>query len=44
METIVTLKTSHKGGIKSISFSLDGSKLISVGMDRNFSIQVFHWK
>ena len=37
-ETLVVLETSHKGGILHIVFSNDGEKIISIGMDRTFSI------
>lgn len=38
METIVILKSSHKGGILHLTFSSDGSLLLSVGMDKTFSM------
>ena len=41
METLVILKTSHKGGILHVTFSNDGSLLASIGMDKTFSLQVF---
>lgn len=44
LETIIILKSSHKGGILHIAFSGDGQLLISVGMDKTFSIQVYHWE
>ena len=37
-ETLVVLETSHKGGILHIVFSSDGEKIISIGMDRTFSM------
>ena len=44
LETLVVLKTSHKGGVLHLAFSGDGSLLLSVGMDKAFSLQVFQWK
>jgi WD40 repeat protein len=41
METLVTIKTSHKGGILHLAFSSDGTLLVSIGMDKTFSMQVF---
>lgn len=41
METLVILKTSHKGGILHVTFSNDGSLVASIGMDKTFSLQVF---
>lgn len=38
------LSTSHGGGILHLIFSTDGQKLVSIGMDRTFSIQVFYWQ
>jgi hypothetical protein len=43
METLVVLQTSHKGGVLHLVFSNDGQKLVSIGMDRTFSLQVFIW-
>jgi len=44
METLIILETSHKGGVLHLTFSTDGQKIISIGMDRTFSIQIFIWK
>lgn len=44
LETLVILSTSHSGGVLHLIFSTDGRKLISIGMDRTFSIQVFNWQ
>jgi WD40 repeat protein len=44
METLVVLRTAHKGGVLHLTFSTDGRKLISIGMDRTFSIQIFRWR
>ena len=44
METLVILNTAHKGGVLHLVFSTDGQKIVSIGMDRTFSIQVFIWK
>ena len=44
LETLAILKTSHKGGILHLAFSGDGSVLISIGMDKTFSLQVFQWE
>jgi WD40 repeat protein len=41
METLIILKTSHKGGILHVAFSNDGSLIASIGMDKTFSLQVF---
>lgn len=38
------LDTSHKGGILHLAFSPDGKKLVSIGMDRVFSVQIFLWE
>jgi hypothetical protein len=38
------LETAHKGGVLYMAFSPDGTKLVSVGMDRVFSVQVFSWE
>jgi len=44
LETLMILKTSHKGGILHLCFSGDGNLLLSVGMDKTFSLQLFHWQ
>lgn len=44
LETIIILKSSHKGGILHLGFSGDGSLLLSVGMDKTFSIQIYQWE
>ncbi len=44
LETIVILKTAHRGGVMHLTFSNDGSLLLSVGMDKTFSMQVFQWQ
>ena len=41
---MVILNTSHKGGILHLAFSGDGSKIVSIGMDDTFSLQVFQWE
>ena len=38
------LDTSHKGGVLHLVFSADGEKLISIGMDATFSMQIFMWR
>ena len=38
LETLVILKTSHRGGIMHLTFSNDGSLLLSIGMDKTFSM------
>ena len=43
-ETVQVLETSHKGGVLQLQFSADGKKIVSVGMDSAFSIQVFQWE
>lgn len=43
METLIVLKTAHKGGVLHLTFSSDGSLLLSIGMDKTFSMQVFQW-
>lgn len=37
-------KTYHQNGILHLKFSYDGVYLISVGHDRNYTIQVTDWK
>jgi WD40 repeat protein len=44
METLVVMQTAHRGGILHLTFSNDGQKIVSIGMDRTFSLQVFIWK
>jgi len=44
METFIALETSHKGGVLHLIFSTDGEKILSIGMDRTFSMQLFIWK
>lgn len=44
LETLAILNTSHKGGVLHLTFSGDGHKIISVGMDATFSLQIFHWE
>ena len=41
LETVIILKSSHKAGILHLAFSGDGSLLLSLGMDKAFSIQVY---
>ena len=43
-ETVVVLQTAHKGGILHLCFSADGTKVISIGMDSTFSVQIFQWE
>lgn len=43
-ETVRVLETAHKGGVLHLTFSKDGHKLVSIGMDRTFSIQIFNWE
>ncbi len=43
-ETLVILKTAHRAGVLHLQFSNDGHKLVSVGMDKAYSIQVFDWR
>ena len=38
METLVTLETAHKGGVLHLIFSTDGQNILSIGMDRTFSM------
>lgn len=38
------ITTDHGAGIINMAFSKDGSFLVSLGMDQNFSIQVTNWK
>ena len=38
LETEAILSTSHKGGVLHVAFSNDGEKLVSIGMDKTFSI------
>lgn len=38
METLVILNSSHLGGVLNMIFSSDGQRLISIGMDKGFSI------
>lgn len=44
METLVVMLTAHKGGVLHLVFSTDGTKIVSIGMDRTFSLQIFNWK
>lgn len=44
LETLVVLPTQHKGGVLHLMFSNDGQKIVSIGMDRCFSIQIFIWR
>ena len=38
LETMMILKTSHKGGVLHLCFSGDGATLLSMGMDKSFSL------
>lgn len=38
------IKTYHQNGILHLAFSRDGSLLLSVGADSQYSIQVTNWK
>lgn len=44
MKTLSILKGGHFRGVCSLSFSSDGKKLASVGLDDNHSICVWSWK
>ena len=44
MKTLSILKNGHERGICSLSFSSDGKKLASVGLDDNHCICVWDWK
>lgn len=41
LETVIILKSSHKGGILHLAFSGNGSLLLSIGMDKTFSMQIY---
>lgn len=43
MESIVIMKSAHRGGVLHLRFSTDGQQLVSIGMDKTFSIEVFMW-
>ena len=38
LETLIVLKTSHENGVLHISFSKDGEYIVSVGIDKAFSL------
>lgn len=40
----MVLDSAHQGGVLHLAFSPDGKKLVSIGMDRVYSIQVFQWE
>ena len=44
LETCCVLQTAHSNGVLHLAFSATGDKLISIGMDRTYSIQVFQWE
>mmetsp|Transcript_9178 Transcript_9178/g.8080 ORF Transcript_9178/g.8080 Transcript_9178/m.8080 type:complete len:293 (+) Transcript_9178:674-1552(+) len=44
LEPLKIVKTDHKNGILTMSFSHDGVLLASCGFDKFFSIQVTNWK
>ena len=44
MQTYSVIRGFHDHGICSLSFSGDGSKLVSVGMDIDHSIAVWTWE
>lgn len=43
-EVFKVIRTTHKNGITLLTFSRDASLILSVGMDRYFSLQVTSWK
>lgn len=43
-EQLKVIKTNHRNGILKLKFSDDGEYIVSVGMDKYFSIQVTNWK
>lgn len=43
-EAFKVVRTTHKNGVALLAFSRDASLLVSVGMDRHFSIQLTAWK
>ena len=44
MQTLATLRGFHEMGISTLSFNKDGSKLASVGLDRDHSIAIWDWR
>lgn len=44
LESLSILKGGHERGICAVSFSADGKRLASVGLDNNHSIVVWDWK
>ncbi|XP_071834835.1 echinoderm microtubule-associated protein-like 6 isoform X3 [Apostichopus japonicus] len=44
MKTVSILKDGHSHGIGSLTFSKDGMRLVSVGLDPNNIINVWDWK
>ena len=43
-ETFKILRTHHSNSIIHLAFSRDASLIVSIGMDKFFSIQITNWK
>ena len=44
MQTLATLRGFHELGIATLGFNKDGTKLASVGLDRDHSIAIWDWR
>jgi WD40 repeat protein len=43
LELLIEIRGFHKGALRLLAFSPDGTKLLSVGSDQFYSVAVYDW-